>query len=107
MEKEKALITSFVVANFVDTAITSFGLELPGFREIGVLAGSHFVEIDLTQSALVKAGVVACLVGIYALAKTNQSRLEMPLEKTLEYGNIIVWGMAMLNIAQISWEIFH
>jgi len=101
MEKEKSLIRSFVVANYFDTISTLFALEFPNLKEVGILA----TEVGLTETIVVKAGVTACLVGVYALAKTKGSRLAFPLEKALKISNVIVWGATVLNIAQIAMEI--
>lgn len=101
--KEKPLMTSFFAANVADTAITSVGLGLPGFQEVGIL--TEFDPNNIGNSMIMKFGVIAVLVGSYALAKKNKSHLEFSLEKTLQLGSVMVWGITAINTLQILPEL--
>lgn len=100
----KELMTSFMVGNFVDVGLTNIGLNIAGFKEVGLVASNIVESGHLNSAVLLRSGVTAVLIGLYALNKDHGTRFAFSFEKALQYSNYIVWGINALNAAQIIYE---
>lgn len=100
--KDKGLMSSFFTANLIDTVTTLTAINSDwGFTEVGIMGAPVHEKSGIETAAIVKMGVIACMVGVYALTKTHEHRLAYSFEKALQVSHIIVWGVTALNIAQI------
>lgn len=107
MEQEKGLMLSFAIANIADVATTSVGLGLEGFREIGPVGHTLVENGVLNEAFLVRTGVTVAMIGMYALTKKRNSRWAFSFEKAIQISNMIAWGVAVLNAAQIGHYMFE
>jgi len=103
--KGKELMTSFFAANMVDSVLTRTSLEIPGMQELQGWASHYFEAGDINLPILVKTGVIVALIGSYALAQSQGSRLEYPLEKAMKIGTYMVWGIVAWNSVNIAAEV--
>ena len=102
--KERKLMTSFMVGNVVDVALTGTALSMSGFSEVGIM-GSGLIESGrLDQAAMIRTGVTAMMIAFYALAKETGSKLTFTLERSLQISNTIAWSVNVLTTAQIIYE---
>lgn len=93
-------MTSVLSAGFADVGTTAMGLNF-GFSEVGILP-SYMVESGLTTEAyMTRIAVSAVLIGIYALSKQYPHKYTDAVDKGIRIGNIIAWGVAALNAAQL------
>ncbi len=99
--KEKQLITSFFVANLIDTLASTYFLAQDGWRELNRLAFDKIAMGEIHELIIIKLTVTAVLIGAYALAKATDSRLEYPLEISLRLGSLVVWSVQIWNAANI------
>lgn len=100
--KEKGLITSFFLANSLDTVVSSYFVLGEGWREGGPLAALKIEEGNFHEALILKTAFSAVLIGSYALAAKLNSRWEFPTRKALEIGNIFVWGVQVWNVVNIA-----
>jgi len=105
MEKENRIMTSFTLAHYSDTVISSvaMGINLPGFSEVGLL--SLIPEVNFGEAVIVKTAVTACLIGLYALTKKHNNRFAYSFEEALKISNVLTWGMTALNTLQVLPEL--
>jgi hypothetical protein len=103
---QKRLITSFFLANAVDATITSMLLTQQGWQELNRLAFDSIAQDGIQEVLILKLALTAVLIGSYALAHCISSRLEYPLEKALQWGAILVWGVQVWNAANVIAELF-
>lgn len=99
--KEKRLITSFFLANAVDSVTSPFLAVQEGWKELGPLALNKIEHGELHEAIILKTAFTAVLIGSYALASKIGSRWEYPTEKALQIGNVFVWGVQAWNAANI------
>jgi hypothetical protein len=100
--KEKMLITSFFAANLVDVTASMYAHSSLNFKEIGFAADKFAESGELHTAAMVSTGVIALIIGSYALSNASGSRLSFSYEKAIKIGNLIYWGANVINIAQIA-----
>lgn len=93
-------MTAFFCGHAVDSVATSLLVTQPGWKEAWI-AAPKINQGELAEVIMVKTAVAAVLVGAYALANQLESELEYPLEKTLQIGNLIVWGVQAWNAANV------
>lgn len=102
----KRLITSFFLANAIDSAITSLMLTQPGWSELNGFAAAFIQRGDFHTVLILKIAFTAALIGCYALACCLGSRLAYPLEKTLQVGTVVVWAVQIWNVANVMGWLF-
>ncbi len=103
---QKRLITSFFLANAVDATITSLLLTQQGWQELNRLAYESIAQDGIQEILILKLAVTAVMIGSYALAHCINSRLEYPLEKALQWGAMMVWGVQVWNAANVVADLF-
>ena len=98
-------MTSFFVGHSVDSII-SYPTLMQGWQEIGFLRGSEFLgngQVD--QIIIAKMGVVALLVGAYALSKDMQFKgikVGYAVEKAIQTGTFAVWAVQAWNLLNVA-----
>ena len=97
MRNAKRLITSFFVANVVDSLITAYFLSQEGWQELNLFAVGKISRGEFYQVLILKIAVTAILIGAYAIAKSLNSRLEYPLERSVQIGTALVWIVQVWN----------
>lgn len=106
MNKETRLITGWVAGNLADTVVTHMGV-YQGLREFihGTVNDVLLQDGKLGTQAIVKTGLTVMYAGLYALAnltpENGRYKYKYVMEKTLEIGNLIIWGAVVWNIAQV------
>lgn len=107
MNKEARLLTGWVAGNLVDTAVTHLGVN-QGLGEWihGTVNDVLLRDGRLDTQAIVKTGLTVMYAGLYALAhapsENGRYKYKYVMEKTLEIGNLIIWGAVVWNIAQVA-----
>lgn len=111
----KTLMTSFFIAETLDTVMTKASLSYFGGTEISPLGGAELLNnFGMDQSLVLKTGIIAILIGSYALASIHDSKLKIKssevktkyvLEKALQNANIFAWGVVAWNTANITPDI--
>ena len=99
--KEKRLMTSFFLANAIDTAVSPFLAFQEGWKELGPLADIKIEHGEFHEALILKTAFSAVLIGSYALAAKMDSRWKYPTEQALKIGNVFVWGVQVWNAANI------
>ena len=100
-------MTSFLVGHLVDSAVSYFYLTQEGWREAGFLQGSPFILNSETDKIIIaKMGVVAAMVGMYALAAEGdisdiKSKVKKSTEIALKVGTVGVWAAQAWNVLNI------
>ncbi len=97
MINAKRLITSFFIANAVDSLITFYFLNQEGWQELNLVAVGKISRGEFYEVLILKTAVTAILIGTYALAKTINSRLEYPLERSVQIGTMLIWIVQVWN----------
>jgi hypothetical protein len=104
--RHKRLINSFLLANLADAILTGIGLNLLGFREIGVVAGGMLAADAAVELLIFKIAITAFMIGIYALAVTRQGRWSSSIQSAVRIGNIAVWLVVAWNELNILSTLF-
>lgn len=103
MNRDKLLITFFFLAAIADIVTTLFGLNLAGFREVGV-NGSAQIAAGAGMNAMVfRMAITGFMIGAYALFKHREHAfLWNSFEKALVIANPITWAVVFFNTFQIA-----
>ncbi len=101
--RERLLMTSFLAGHLVDSAVSYYFLAQNGWQETGGLGGSQFLQLGETEKLVIaKLGVVAAVIGMYALAKEHNIRnFEPATERAIKFGNSAVWAVQLWNAFNI------
>ena len=101
--KERGVMGSFLAGHLVDSAVSYYYLALNGWRDIGGLGSSHYLQLGETDKLVIaKLGVVAAVIGMYALAKEHSIKyFEPATEKAIKIGNAAVWTVRLWNVFNI------
>ena len=100
--KEKFVMTSFFAGNLTETAVTALGLGI-GHPENGPLMRQLVESGNVSEALILKVGVAATLIGLYALSKEKGfKRSSFVMDRTVRALNLIFWGAAALNTARIA-----
>lgn len=106
MNKEKALMTSFLAANMADVVLTKIATEHFNAAEFGVL-GSQMTEIpngnELVYAS--KIAITTIIIGLYALTQKEGKRWKFSTDKVLKIGNVMVWGVVTWDAANLAAEV--
>ena len=103
-------MTSFMAGHLVDPAVSYYLLALNGWKEIGGLGPSPYIDLaDTDRIVMAKMGVVAAMVGMYALASDGEfseikAKFRKATETALKVGTAAVWGVQLWNAFLISSE---
>lgn len=100
MLKGKELMTSFVLANVVDTASTFHALSLPGSSEVNPLFNMAFSGDHPEHAIIGKVAVTAIVSGMYALAHKRRRPWFKYIELSFQGANAYIWAMPTFNLAQ-------
>lgn len=107
MNKEAKLMTSWFVGNLLDTAVTHLAVN-NGLREFshGTVNDVLLEDGRLDTQAVVKIGLTVMYTGLFALAhvapENSKINYKYVTDKTLQIGNLIIWGAVVWNIAQVA-----
>jgi len=103
-------MTSFLAGHLVDSAVSYFHLAQEGWREVGFLQGSPFIlNSQADKIVIAKLGVVAAVIGMYALASEGdisdiKSKFKNGTEIALKVGTAGVWAVQAWNLLNIIGE---
>lgn len=106
--QERKLMTSFFLGHLVDSFVSYFYLAQNNWSEIGLLQGSPFLQIGAADKIVIaKMGVVASVIGIYALATDfNKPGIKFSTEKALQVGTVAVWTVQVWNLLNVVSTMF-
>ncbi len=101
MDRERKQINYFVLGHLADILITYVALhQLDGFSEVGV-AGSDMIEHEDARLLATKIGVVAFMVGFFALTRDKNERWEFVGRRSIEISSVITYLALCANVAQV------
>ena len=111
----KTLMTSFFVAEALDTVLTKVSLSHFGGTEISPFGGVELLNnFGMDHSLILKTAITAILIGSYTLSSIHDPKLKIKstevktkyvLEKALQSANIFAWGVVAWNTANITPDI--
>lgn len=104
-------MTSFLAGHLVDSAVSYYLLALNGWKDVGGLGPSPYINLAETDRiVMAKMGVVAAVIGMYALARSGEtssikSKFTRATEVALKAGTAGVWAVQLWNAFNIIGEI--
>jgi hypothetical protein len=111
----KKLMTSVFLAEGLDIAMTALSLNHYGGTEISPFGGAELLRnFDQNEAFILKMGVVAILIGIYALTSIYEPQINIAkskikakyvTERALQGANIFAWGVIAWNSANLAPDI--
>ncbi|OGM88218.1 hypothetical protein A2614_01295 [Candidatus Woesebacteria bacterium RIFOXYD1_FULL_40_21] len=98
--QERKLVTYFFLGHLIDSAVSYFYLSDNSWKEVGFLQNSPFLELGaMDKIVIAKMGVVAALIGTYALATgLNKPGIKFSTEKAIQVGTVAVWAVQIWNL---------
>ena len=113
--RDKTLMTSFLIAETLDTAMTKTSLSYLGGTEISPFGGAELLKnFGMDQTLVIKTAISVILIGSYALSsihdpmikiKSAEIKAKYILEKALQNANVFAWGVTAWNTANITPDI--